>query len=30
MKFKTVAEAFNHYKTKTLKEIEARAQEISI
>lgn len=28
MKFKTVAEAFNHYKTKTLKEIEARAQEI--
>lgn len=28
MKFKTVAEAFSHYKTKTLKEIEARAQEI--
>lgn len=28
MKFKTVAEAFNYYNTKTLEEIETRAQEV--
>ncbi|WP_169976517.1 MULTISPECIES: phage major capsid protein [unclassified Campylobacter] len=28
MKFKSVAEAFNHYKTKTLKDIETRTNEI--
>lgn len=29
MKFKTIAEAFNHYRTATIAEIEARAAEIS-
>lgn len=28
MKFKTIAEAFNFWNTKTIKEIEARAAEI--
>ena len=28
MKFKTIAEAFNHYRTSTLEEIERRAAEI--
>ena len=28
MKFKTIAEAFNHYRTSTLEEIECRAAEI--
>lgn len=28
MKFKTIAEAFNHYRTATLEEIERRAAEI--
>ena len=29
MKFKTVAEAFNFYRTKSVEEMEKRAQEIS-
>ena len=28
MKFKTIAEAFSHYRTSTLEEIECRAAEI--
>ena len=28
MKFRTIAEAFNHYRTSTLEEIERRAAEI--
>lgn len=29
MKFKTIAEAFNHYRTSTLEEIECRAAEVA-